>query len=45
MQRGLLQLGFSACLSVKPHLTSGAFVRPEINVTYSMGNEGPKIFL
>ena len=28
------------CLSVKPHLTSAAYVRPEIDVTYSMGNEG-----
>ena len=38
--------GLSVCLSVcpfvKPHLTSGAFVRAEINVTYSTGNEGEK---
>ena len=31
------------CVSVKPHLTSRASVRPEINVTYSTGNEGQKI--
>ena len=30
------------CLSVKSHLTSGAFVRPEDTVTYSVGNEGQK---
>ena len=30
-------------MSVKPHLTSGASVRPEIDVTYSTGNEGQKI--
>ena len=32
----------SVCLSIKPHLTSGAPVRPEIDVTYSTGNEGQK---
>ena len=31
------------CLSVKSHLTYGASVRPEIDVTYSAGNEGGKI--
>ena len=31
------------CLSVKSNLTSGASVRPENSVTYSMGNEGQKI--
>ena len=31
------------CLSVKSHLTSGAFVRPENTVTYSAGNGGRKI--
>ena len=31
------------CLSVKSHLTSGAFVRPENTVTYSAGNGGQKI--
>ena len=29
-----------SCLSVKPHLTYGASVRPENAVTYSAGNEG-----
>ena len=29
-----------SCLSVKSHLTYGAFVRPENAVTYSAGNEG-----
>ena len=33
----------SVCLSVKPHLTSGASLHPEINVTYATGNEGKKI--
>ena len=33
----------SVCLSVKSHLTYGAFVRPENAVTYSAGNEGQKI--
>ena len=33
----------SVCLSVKSHLTYGASVRPEIDVTYSAGNEGGKI--
>ena len=31
------------CLSVKSNLTSGASVRPENTVTYSVGNEGQKI--
>ena len=31
------------CLSVKSHLTSGASVRPENAVTYSVGDEGQKI--
>ena len=31
------------CLSVKSHLTYGASVRPEIDVTYSAGKEGGKI--
>ena len=31
------------CLSVKPHFTTGASVHPEIDVTYSSGNEGQKI--
>ena len=30
----------SICLSAKQHFTSGATFRPEINVTYSMGNKG-----
>ena len=33
----------SVCLSVKSHLTYGASVRPEIDVTYSAGNEGGKL--
>ena len=32
----------SVCLSVKSHLTSGAFVRPENTVTYLAGNGGQK---
>ena len=32
-------VGF-VCVSAKPHLTSGASVGPEIDVTYSTGNEG-----
>ena len=31
------------CLSVKSHLTSGAFVCPETTVMYSTGNRGQKI--
>ena len=31
-----------SCLSIKPHLTYGASVRPENAVTYSAGNEGQK---
>ena len=31
------------CLSVKSHLTCGAFVRPENAVMYSAGKEGQKI--
>ena len=31
------------CLSVKSHLTSGAFVRSENTVTYSADNEDQKI--
>ena len=31
------------CVSVKPHLTSGASVRPKNAVTYSAGKEGEKI--
>ena len=31
------------CLSVKSHLTSGAFVRPENTVVYSAGNGGQNI--
>ena len=31
------------CVSVKSHLTSGVFVRPENTVTNSAGNEGRKI--
>ena len=30
------------CVSLKSHLTSGASVRPENNVTYSAGNGGQK---
>ena len=30
------------CVSVKSHLTYGAFVRPEKAVTYSASNEGQK---
>ena len=30
-------------LSVNPYLTSGASVRPEKDITYSTGNEGPKV--
>ena len=32
----------SVCLSVKPHLTSGASVCPEIDNTYSTSNQGQK---
>ena len=32
----------SVCLSVKSHLTSGAFFRPENTVTYLAGNGGQK---
>ena len=31
------------CISVKSHLTSGASVRPENTVMYSVGNGGQKI--
>ena len=31
------------CVSVNRDLTSGASVRPENDITYSMGNEGQKI--
>ena len=33
----------SVCLSVNQHLTSGASVRLENDITYSAGNEGEKI--
>ena len=33
----------SVCLSVKSHLTSGAFVRPENTVVYSAGNGNQNI--
>ena len=33
----------SVCLSVKSHLTSGASVRPENTVVYSVGNGGQNI--
>ena len=33
----------SVCVSVKSHLTSGASVRPEIDITCLAGNEGQKI--
>ena len=33
----------SVCLSVKLHLTSGAFVHPENAVTYSAGSKSQKI--
>ena len=33
----------SLCLFVKPYLTSGASLRPEMDVTYSTGNEGQKV--
>ena len=33
----------SVCVSVKSHLTSGAFVCPENAVTYSAGNGGQRI--
>ena len=33
----------SVCVSVKSNLTSGASVRPENSVTYSMDNEGQTI--
>ena len=33
----------SVCLSVKSHLISGASVRPENTVTYSVGNGGQNI--
>ena len=36
-------VGLSVCLSVSRHLTSGASVRLEHAVTYSMGNEGQKM--
>ena len=40
----VMLLGQSVCLcvSVKSHPASGASVRPENSVMYSMGNEGPK---
>ena len=38
-----LSVCLCVCLSVKSHLTYGAFVRPENAVTYSAGNEGQKI--
>ena len=31
-------------VSVKSHLTSGVFMRPENNITYSMGNKGGDFF-
>ena len=31
------------CLSVKSHLTSGAFVFPETTVMYSTGNRGQNV--
>ena len=31
------------CVSVKAHLTSGAFVRRDNGATYSAGNEGQKM--
>ena len=33
----------SVCLSVRSHLTSETSLRPEIDITYSTGNEGHKI--
>ena len=33
----------SVCLSVKLHLTSGVYFRPENTVTYSVGDGGQKI--
>ena len=39
MRRRVTVVG-SVCLSVKSHLTSGVSVRPEITVTYSVGNGG-----
>ena len=36
-------VSLSIHLSVKSHLTTGASVRPEIDVTYSTGNKGTKI--
>ena len=40
-----MQEGYCSCpcLSVKSHLTSGASVRPENSVMYSVGNGGQKI--
>ena len=44
-QRGLrsCRVCLCVCLSVKSHLTSGAFVRPDNSATYSAANEGQKI--
>ena len=36
-------LSVCQCLSVKSHLTSGAFIRPENAVMHSAGNEGVNI--
>ena len=34
----------SVCVSVKSHLTLEASLRPENAVTYSVGNEGQKVY-
>ena len=40
---GSVSVCLSICVSVKSHLTYGAYVRPENAVTYSAGTEGQKI--
>ena len=42
MRRRVRVVG-SVCLSIKSHLTSGASVRPENTVVYSVGNGGKNI--
>ena len=40
---GSCRVCLSVCLSVKGHLTSGASVRPENTIAYSVGNKGQNI--
>ena len=41
---GCVCVCLSVCLSVKSHLTSGASVRPENTVTYSVDNGGQNLW-